>query len=183
MQAPIMPNGSKVLISAQFTFLRLVPPRTSEAVKSRARTSGTANCSGCDSASSGTEMSAEPKPVMPRMKYALIRMHSTSTMSAKAASFIYDGASLPSAQRRGWTLTVFCSEERLCLLKGLQRACNQPASGLELASGCDIVPGLGRALDVGEEIAERVSAQLAARALERMRGPHRTGNISPRHAV
>src|SRR5688500_543685 len=92
MQAPIMPNGSSVLISAQFTFLRLVPPRTSEAVKSRANTSGTANCSGCDSASSGTEMSAEPKPVMPRMKYALIRIHSTSTMSAKAASFVYDGA-------------------------------------------------------------------------------------------
>ena len=82
MQAPIMPNGSRILISPQFAFLRLAPPRTSEAVKSSARTSGTANCSGCDSASSGTEISAEPKPVMPRMKYALIRMHNTSTMSA-----------------------------------------------------------------------------------------------------
>ena len=51
-------------------------------VKSSARTSGIANWSGWDSASSGTEISAEPKPVIPRMKYALISMHITSTMSA-----------------------------------------------------------------------------------------------------
>ena len=86
MQAPTMPNGSSILISPQFAFLRLVPPSTSEAVKSSARTSGTANVSGCESASSGTEIRAEPKPVIPRMKYALIRMHNTSTMSATAAS-------------------------------------------------------------------------------------------------
>src|SRR6185503_8801066 len=84
MQAPTMPKGSRILISSQLAFFELVPPSTSDAVKSSASTSGTANCSGCESASSGTEISAEPKPVMPRMKYALIKMHSTSTMSATA---------------------------------------------------------------------------------------------------
>ncbi len=33
-------------------------------------------------------MSAEPKPVIPRMKYALIRINSTSTMSATAAPYL-----------------------------------------------------------------------------------------------
>ena len=36
----------------------------------------------------GTEISAEPKPVMPRMKYALIRMHRTRTMSATGCSLV-----------------------------------------------------------------------------------------------
>ena len=82
MQAPIIPAGSSILISPQFAFLLLVLPSTTEAVKSSASTSGIAKCSGCESASSGTEIRPEPKPVMPRMKYALIRMHNTSTMSA-----------------------------------------------------------------------------------------------------
>ena len=82
MHAPIMPAGSRILISDQFAFFLLVLPRTRDAVKSSASTRGMANCSGWDSASSGTEISAEPKPVIPRMKYALIRIHITSTMSA-----------------------------------------------------------------------------------------------------
>jgi len=82
MQAPIIPAGSRILISDQFAFFVFVLPSTTEAVKSSASTSGIANWSGWDSASSGTEISAEPKPVIPRMKYALIRMHITSTMSA-----------------------------------------------------------------------------------------------------
>ena len=84
MQAPTMPAGNKTLISAQLAFLLFVLPRITDAVKSSASTSGIAKCSGCDSASNGTEMRPEPKPVMPRMKYALIRMHSTKTMSATA---------------------------------------------------------------------------------------------------
>jgi hypothetical protein len=79
-----MPNGSRILISFQSAFLVFVPPSTSDAVKSSASTSGTVNWSGCESASSGTEISAEPNPVMPRMKYALIRMHKIKTMSATA---------------------------------------------------------------------------------------------------
>src|SRR5204863_8245969 len=79
-----MPKGSSILISGQAACLRFTPPSTTEAVKSSASTSGTANCSGWESASSGTEISAEPKPVMPRMKYALIRMHRIKTMSATA---------------------------------------------------------------------------------------------------
>ena len=46
MQAPIIPAGSKILISPQSAFLLLVLPSTIEAVKSRARTSGIAKCSG-----------------------------------------------------------------------------------------------------------------------------------------
>ena len=84
MHAPTMPAGSSTLISDQLAFLLFVLPRITEAVKSSASTSGIVKCNGCDSARSGTEMSPEPKPVMPRMKYALIRMHSTKTMSATA---------------------------------------------------------------------------------------------------
>ena len=87
MQAPTMPNGSRTLISPQTAFLRLVPPSTSEAVKSSASTRGTAKVSGCERASSGTEIRAEPKPVIPRMKYALMSMHNTSTMSATCDFF------------------------------------------------------------------------------------------------
>ena len=79
--------------------IRALLKTRSEAVKSRANTSGTANCSGCDSASSGTEMIAEPKPVMPRMKYALIKMHSTSTMSATARPLVQKVASIASCFR------------------------------------------------------------------------------------
>lgn len=82
MHAPIIPAGSRILISLQLAFLLLVLPSTTDAVKSSASTSGIAKCSGCERANSGTEIRPEPKPVMPRMKYALIRMHSTSTMSA-----------------------------------------------------------------------------------------------------
>src|SRR5687767_13984406 len=85
-QAPIIPAGSNTLISAQFAFLLLVLPSTTDAVKSSASTSGIANCRGCDNASSGTEIRPEPNPVIPRMKYALISMHSTSTMSANVGS-------------------------------------------------------------------------------------------------
>ena len=67
-QAPSIPAGSRILISDQLAFLLLVLPSTTEAVKSRASTRGMANCSGWESASSGTAISPEPKPVMPRMK-------------------------------------------------------------------------------------------------------------------
>src|SRR5262245_646796 len=89
-QAPSMPNGSSSLISLQLACLRFNPPSTSEAVKSSASTSGTANCSGWESASSGTEIRADPNPVMPRMKYALIKMHKTNTTSATAFSSSLD---------------------------------------------------------------------------------------------
>ena len=89
----------RILISSQFAFFELVPPSTSDAVKSSASTSGTANCNGCDSARSGTEISADPKPVMPRMKYALIKMQSTSTMSATARPLVQKIASIASCFR------------------------------------------------------------------------------------
>src|SRR5918993_554108 len=115
MQAPTMPKGSSILISPQTAFLRLVPPRTREAVKSSARTSGTAKVSGCESASSGTEIRAEPKPVIPRMKYALIRMHKTRTMSATAAPLLQTYAPalvLLRAHPRASQFTLFCSLAR-----------------------------------------------------------------------
>src|SRR3989337_1878449 len=115
MQAPTMPNGSSSLISPHTAFLRLVPPSTSEAVKSSARTSGTAKVSGCESASSGTEIRAEPKPVIPRMKYALIRMHKTRTMSATAAPLLqYRSPALVLLrdQWRGSPFTLFCNLSR-----------------------------------------------------------------------
>src|SRR3954464_4048056 len=90
MHAPIIPAGRSTLISLQFAFRLLVAPTTTDAVKSSASTSGIAKCSGWDNASSGTEMRPEPNPVMPRMKYALISMHSTSTMSATISSSSFE---------------------------------------------------------------------------------------------
>src|SRR3954453_17774132 len=89
MHAPIIPAGRSTLISLQFAFLLLVLPKITEAVKSSASTSGIAKCSGCDNARSGTDINPEPNPVMPRMKYALIRMHSTRIMSAIFAAFLF----------------------------------------------------------------------------------------------
>src|SRR5687768_5737246 len=112
MQAPTMPKGSSILISPQTAFLRLVPPRTSDAVKSSASTRGTAKVSGCESASSGTEIRADPKPVMPRMKYALIKMHSTRTMSATAAPLLQPltpALVLLLAQHPVLQFTLFCN--------------------------------------------------------------------------
>src|SRR3954470_11269144 len=132
MQAPSMPKGSRTLISCQLACLRLTPPSTSDAVKSRARTSGTANCSGCERASSGTEISAEPKPVIPRMKYALIRMHKTRTMSATTDPLI----KLPSiaALSGGYRLlTLFCNRARyLPVYYGEIRSSPQAARGAAL---------------------------------------------------
>src|SRR5690242_2769761 len=116
MQAPIMPAGRSTLISLQFAFLLLVLPRITEAVKSSASTSGIAKCSGCDNASSGTDISPDPNPVMPRMKYALIRMHSTSTMSAiSRCSFFGDEYRLGryccvSPNKHRVLLTHFCNQ-------------------------------------------------------------------------
>src|SRR3954468_4514516 len=89
MHAPIIPAGRSTLISLQFAFLLLVLPKITEAVKSSASTSGIAKCSGCDNARSGTDINPEPNPVMPRMKYALIRMHTTRTRSAIFAAFLF----------------------------------------------------------------------------------------------
>src|SRR5438105_15547179 len=112
--APIMPAGSNTLISAQFAFLLLVLPRITEAVKSSASTSGMAKCRGCDNASSGTEMRPEPKPVMPRMKYALIKMHSTSTISAiflrPLQSVNRPGASIACTRTAKVPFTYFCNQ-------------------------------------------------------------------------
>jgi hypothetical protein len=69
-EAPISPNGSRRLISGQLVCRVLKPPSTNEASRSSAMMSGTTSCSGCHSASSGTENSPEPNPVSPRTKYA-----------------------------------------------------------------------------------------------------------------
>src|ERR1043165_7803953 len=195
MLAPVIPAGRRILISDQLAFFVLVLPRTTEAVKSSASTSGIANCSGWDSASNGTEISAEPKPVIPRMKYALIRMHITSTVSANcmlpnrsvvAASiasrarlgaplhFVLHGDSCGSgtkSRHRGRARRTW--KKLLGLLQRVDRLRNELAGVLEHALRRRVIPGLGAALDVGEEIAERMGADLAAGTLQRMRGAHR----------
>src|SRR4029078_13269173 len=203
-----MPKGRRTLISPQFACFTLTPPRTSEAVKSSARTSGTANCSGCESASRGTEMRADPKPVMPRMKYALIRMQSTSTMSAKANSLNKGGSAQLRSMAPGRSdrcpVNVVLQSRPVCTClsstnrgfspagrsagahrrggdattagsgppEGGQGLGDQRRAFGELEASGGEVAGLCDALDLGEQVAHRHGAKLAAGAFQGMSGAH-----------
>src|ERR1700694_3178011 len=67
---------------------------------------------------------------------------------------------------------------RLRVLQRLERLRDQTGTAIELALRFGIVSGLGAALDIGEQIAERLGAELVACALQRMSGAHGAGGIA-----
>src|SRR5712671_7368014 len=147
---------------------------------------------------------------MPRMKYALISMHKTSTMSATVGSLNQEvGAVIASiACRAGDTRPAYVilqsSEQswdgnisQMCLrdccqdadrawlgvLQRLERLRDQARAAIEPALRFCILAGLDAALDIGEQLAEGLGAELAARPLQRMGGPFGAGDIAAREVL